>query len=498
LLSLKSLSANDSTCAIFSHGDIVQVERNLEAAEIQIVGSVDEGILACAWSPDEDIIAILAGNSSLLLMTSSFDLLSTVNFEEKDLSLSRQVNVGWGKLETQFKGKRAHALRDPTIPEKIDERRLHPSDLGEATISWRGDGAFLAVSSVDDQSRRTVRVLSREGELESVSEPVDGLLPTLSWRPSGNLIAGVQVWGDLAQVVFFERNGLRHGQFPLRESAAEIASHKSNISLSWSVDSNILSLAFPNKVQFWISKNYHWYLKQEVLLEEQPFAPAIPLIAWHPEKASIVVVTHGSAVHQLQLQSEVSFGPLSPPVDIGITAVIDGSKLHITPFRIANVPPPMAYQELDLSRPIIDCSFSKSGLHLAILLSNIITIYRWKSRKALPTHHLDIPFHFNGYARGVCFLGDDGIFLLHSTPDTDEIVWYDLKDEGKPAPLVCAKGNFCRIVSRSDYGSISYETSTGLVHEATIETNGVSSRQLDVGSSKPSVAISIAQVKEKV
>jgi elongator complex protein 1 len=108
------------------------------------------------------------------------------------------------------------ALLDPTVPESIDEGVLSAFDDRSVTISWRGDGAYFAINKVEEEQRRMVRVYSREGQLDSVSEPVDGLEGALSWRPSGNLIAGVRRLKDKIEVVFFERNGLRHGEFDLR------------------------------------------------------------------------------------------------------------------------------------------------------------------------------------------------------------------------------------------------------------------------------------------
>ena len=99
-----------------------------------------------------------------------------------------------------------------------------------------------------------------------------GLEHGLSWRPSGNLIVGTQRFGNIpgqvgaAQVsdggsglgpgrdgrhdiVFFERNGLRHGEFTLREWSPE-GQHASERlkwgyrvrEVGWSSDSNVLSV----------------------------------------------------------------------------------------------------------------------------------------------------------------------------------------------------------------------------------------------------------------
>ncbi len=110
---------------------------------------------------------------------------------------------------------------------------------------------------------------SREAVLQSTAEPVPGLEHALSWRPSGNLIVGTQRFGNIPgestpqsgggsglgqgrdgrhDIVFFERNGLRHGEFTLREWSPE---HKATgerrwgyrvREVGWSSDSNVLSV----------------------------------------------------------------------------------------------------------------------------------------------------------------------------------------------------------------------------------------------------------------
>ena len=201
----------------------------------------------------------------------------------EDLKASNHVSVGWGKKETQFQGKGAKALRDPTMPEKIDEGVLSPNDDSRATISWRGDGAYLAISTIEGGSRRLIRVYSREGVLDSVSEPVDGLEGALSWRPAGNLIAGIQRLQSRIDVVFFERNGLRHGQFSLRLTPDQMQLPGQHIALSWNSDSTVLAVVMADCTQLWTMGNYHWYLKQEIKTSHPGLLPTSPLV-WHPEK----------------------------------------------------------------------------------------------------------------------------------------------------------------------------------------------------------------------
>lgn len=287
VLSLHYFADNLSTCLVLEGGDIIIVREEPLPGEdkIEILGSVDVGITAAAWSPDEELLALTTRANTFLYMTREFENVAEITFTPQDLQASQHVSVGWGKRETQFQGKRAKALRDPTVPEKFDEGNLSGSDDGKTTITWRGDGAYVAVNSIEAGTRRVVRVYSREGTLDSVSEPVDGLESALSWKPSGSLIAGIQRLDDRIDVVFFERNGLRHGEFTLRLTEEERSSWASNIQLSWNIDSTVLAVRFKDRIQLWTMGNYHYYLKQELPVVVNPEYPELFSFAWHQEKA---------------------------------------------------------------------------------------------------------------------------------------------------------------------------------------------------------------------
>ena len=40
------------------------------------VGTIDAGIRAACWAPDDSLVVIITGDDKLLLMTNSFDVLS--------------------------------------------------------------------------------------------------------------------------------------------------------------------------------------------------------------------------------------------------------------------------------------------------------------------------------------------------------------------------------------------------------------------------------------
>ena len=292
ILSLQHFSDSSKTCLVLAGGDIIVVREDPQQGEelVESVGCIETGILAAAWSPDEELLAIATQEGTLSLMSRDIDEITSAMLSAEDVNVSSHVSVGWGKKETQFKGKRARALQDPTVPETVDEGVLSPLDDRSVTISWRGDGAYFAVNTVEQDRRRMIRFYSREGQLDSVSEPVDGLEGALSWRPSGNLIAGVRRSSDCIEVVFFERNGLRHGQFDLRCTAEELQNMKKPLTLRWNNDSSVLAVSSPDKVQLWTMSNYHYYLKQEL---DYPETPESTLqCTWHPERPLAIAISN--------------------------------------------------------------------------------------------------------------------------------------------------------------------------------------------------------------
>ncbi|KAH8677385.1 IKI3 family protein [Xylariales sp. PMI_506] len=392
VVSLHHFSDNLTTILVLEGGDIVLVreyENAQDGVHIEIMGSIDEGIAAASWSPDEELLAIATKAQTVVFMSRNFDSISDATMTPEDLRLSKQVSVGWGKKETQFQGRGAKALRDPTIPEKVDQGTLSPQDDGRVTISWRGDGAYIAINSIEPGSRRVIRVYSRDGVLDSVSEAVDGMEGALSWRPAGNLIASIQRKTTSVDVIFFERNGLRHGDFALRAPGARDLS-LDKIGLEWNSDSTVLAVTLNDRVQFWATGNYHWYLKQEILTEDKPVD-----FKWHSEKALQFSIATPDKLLLGEFVFAVSRGSLAPPNDYGAVVVIDGRTLKITPFRTANVPPPMALFEVETRSAISDVEFSPDNMYMAVLHQSGIDLYRWQlngQRSLCPTLESSITF----------------------------------------------------------------------------------------------------------
>lgn len=373
VISLHCLSDERIITLVLEGGDIIVVRQDAQSDQdrIEIVGSVDVGILAAVWSPDDELLAIATKANTVLFMTRDFEPAASITLAAEDIKVSSHVSVGWGKKETQFTGRGARALRDPTVPEHVDEGSLNPDDDSRVSISWRGDGQYVAINSVlgSTPDRRVIRVYTRDGALDSVSEAVNGLQSALSWKPSGQLIAGARKHEHGVEIVFFERNGLRHGEFDLRLSKEEFESLHSDVVLNWNVDSTVLAVSYADRVQLWTTNNYHYYLKQDVNVTSTPLLASTQL-TWHPEAPLQLICSTGAALIKLEYCFAVSRGSLSPPNDIGLVAVIDGKALKITPLRTANVPPPMALEEIELSAAFVDVAFNNSGTKLAALCSD--------------------------------------------------------------------------------------------------------------------------------
>ncbi|KAG8926105.1 hypothetical protein FRC00_003257, partial [Tulasnella sp. 408] len=246
------------------------IDDEATVSELEIVGSVESGIECAEWSPDHDVLALVAGDGNILLMTKDYDIIYEAPLRTTEKGEDQSVNVGWGSKETQFHGSLGKGAAAASAEQASAAARggSSPDDDGRARVSWRGDGAFFVVSSLDPHAvppqtpepythaRRVLRVYDRSGRLQNTSEPVPGLEQGLAWKPSGSVIVSSQRFGfpgggqglqNRHDVVFFERNGLRHGEFGLREYWVPKPDTKRQWSyrvkeFAWNADSTILAV----------------------------------------------------------------------------------------------------------------------------------------------------------------------------------------------------------------------------------------------------------------
>ncbi|KAI8099669.1 IKI3 family-domain-containing protein [Halteromyces radiatus] len=356
IISFTYLSDLQAICLGTRNGDIILFHKErFDAGDdpLEIVGSVDTGLEAMTWSPDQDLVILITGEKNVLEMTQDFDTITEFPLHVGDQGQGVQHSVGWGKKETQFhgsEGKQA-ALR------KVDTSKFGSSidDDKHARVAWRGDGSFFVCSDIDPRKdARVLRIHNREGVLQNTSEPVDQLEHVLDWKPSGNLIVSSQRLPHRHDIVFVERNGLRHGEFTLRESGE----HRL-IEVSWNADSTVLAIWLETNnqksVQLWTMNNYHWYMKQHIVL---PQKEDIIGFSWDVElPLHAHIVSSDGIYHSFDFIWNVLTSTSTDHENSGYVAVIDGDNALMTPFNYQNVPPPMCSLKVNASQNIQQVTF---------------------------------------------------------------------------------------------------------------------------------------------
>lgn len=332
------VTAINVLCIVTNEGDVFTV--NTENQEVEVVGSVSAGLDAACWSPDQELLVLVTRESSVVMMTAEFDPLIEFPLNHDGFGESEFINIGWGKKETQFHGQQGKAAAKSAKSTVVPVSEL--DDL-IPRISWCGDGEMFAVSYVTNESKcRRIRVINNEGVLQYTSEETSGLEQALSWKPSGSLIASSQRFPNKHDIVFFEKNGLRHGEFSLPFKPSEVLVKE----VLWNQDSTVLivwleklenNAVTSSIIQLWTTGNYHWYLKQELRYNEK-----ICHICWDYETPLILHLLTATQYYcyRWSFHTDVSQG--LGVSDLAQVGVIDGTKLKMTPFRQAVVPPPMS------------------------------------------------------------------------------------------------------------------------------------------------------------
>ncbi|KAG8958698.1 hypothetical protein FRC03_008908 [Tulasnella sp. 419] len=437
VVSFKCIPEKRIFCLILAGGDIAtfSIEDGGVGHEFEVVGTVDSGIKCAQWSPDDEFLVLINGNDELLQMTREFDVVSESPIRRSDFGQDESVNVGWGSKSTQFHGSlgKQAAAASTEQASKAASGGSSPDDDTIPRISWRGDGAFFVVSSLDKHAnppptsepythrKRALRVYDRSAVLQATSEPVPGLEHAVSWRPSGSLIASSQRFGFAGggqgkkgrhDVVFFERNGLRHGEFGLREELKEENADGEGRKwgyrvreMSWSSDSNVLAVWLERDsgdvVQLWTIGNYHWYLKQELPspASTEGASGRYTSVMWHPEDALRLILTTNTQIDDIKIYWETCDSTINPPNDTATVAVVDGSSILMTPFRTQNVPPPMSSYKITRPAPHLSppvhISFAPNSDALSILYSSShIELYKLNSTLVTPANPPANPIRF--------------------------------------------------------------------------------------------------------
>lgn len=426
VVGMEYLLDESALCIAFSSGEVILLSiMDTHKVSVEQIGQFEGGLKAMKWSPHQEMAAFVTGQDNLVQMNKYFDVVNEQRVLTGSFGAEEFVNVGWGKKETQFHGTigRKNALElDAKLKSSIG---ISPDDDMIPRLSWRGDGQFLCVSIVDSvKGSRVFRVYDNEMTHLSTSEPVDKLEHNLSWRPSGNWITTSQRSPNGHDIVFFERNGLRHRDFRLFEMKEGLKVK----TLSWNPDSDMLAVwisgDFDSYVEIWTMHNYHWYRKHVFSIKGQK----VEQIGWSKKagKKFFAIMDNGD-YHVLSLHSQISCNSSLNMDSCASVSVIDAHKACVTPFTWANVPPPMSLFSVCLENQIHDICYMNQENDMAILSSDgkVYFFSGKKLEKKIGSIEL-----LKGYSRQICFCSPDQICVLRHEDHRDfvDLITFESSD----------------------------------------------------------------------
>lgn len=358
---------------IISQFDIITF--NISTDMCEVTASIEEGILAMSWSPDQEIVIFATGNGNILTMSKHFETLTEA---PSDL-IPTKTNTSTNTAGTTPK-------QPAKLTEEVSARFLNRQS--PVNISWRNDGQYFVVNTMDSSDgKRWLRVWERNGNLVSKSEPVDGLLgQVVHYRPDGSIIGTHQYHAGKKEtsISFFERNGLQHYDFLLEKGMSDV------YSLEWNTSSDVLCVSFKPAlrenvvvVQLWYRENYHWYLKQEYTFNEEKQAPTY--VAWDIESSYRLHIfcKDGSYIcYDLCWDHDMTSGMTNE--NPCVMAVIDGNKVNLTPLRYAVVPPPMCSDSISFDLPVNSVTFGGSQRCLVLLSDNSLHMFEFSHNNKPP------------------------------------------------------------------------------------------------------------------
>ncbi|KAA0192735.1 hypothetical protein HAZT_HAZT001903 [Hyalella azteca] len=351
---------NASVCITTQEGDVLVYSR--DTREIEVAGSVGDGIRACCWSPDEELLVIVTGSKTVTILNSEFLPVGEFTLDQESFGKEALVNVGWGKKETQFHGTAGKEAAKVAVNTSVS-RGLAVYDDGRPRVSWRGDGKMFVISYVDERiNSRRLRIADRGGELLSTSEDTPVLEASLDWKPNGSLITSSQRLANKYNVIFFEKNGLRHGEFSLLERDGYYVRE-----VSWNSDSSVLmvwlsqtastcdlnsSCSTNDYIQLWTVNNYCWYLKDEIKLE------GILNVFWHCEDSLKLAIVRQSGLLLFQYSLAVDRSTSESAANEAVVSVVSGSRLLMTHFKQSKIPPPSCAYEVQFQDQVEAIAFA--------------------------------------------------------------------------------------------------------------------------------------------
>uniref|UniRef100_A0A8D9A9S6 Elongator complex protein 1 n=1 Tax=Cacopsylla melanoneura TaxID=428564 RepID=A0A8D9A9S6_9HEMI len=324
----------------------------------------DDEIVTGALSPDKEHIVLLMKSSLVVTLLSNFKLLSWQDLlSVSDKAAKESVNVGWGKVETQFQGSaKGSTSVMPPPPAGVDS--------GPPSLAWAQDSTLFAINYYNPNlNTRLVKVFKLSGgqcTLEYTSKPIPGLERHLSWRPHVmSHLTSTQRLPNKFVLTFIEKNTEIKDSFELKGVEGVKV-------LKWNMDGTVLTVVSDkNEVLLYTNSNWRWYLKQTL-----SFSFPVSLQWTSPYQCSILN----------SIGSQLTTYTWSWAVDSerGVVSVIDGAELLVTDFNRGIIPPPMCTEKIACPETInhiirsplsTNQQHSLSGCNI-ILVSSLGNVYK--------------------------------------------------------------------------------------------------------------------------
>ncbi|XP_054159619.1 elongator complex protein 1-like [Oppia nitens] len=372
VINVEFMSEERSVCIALTTGDIIVF--NTMTDSHQVMGCLSDGLQSVAFSLDQELIALITTNQSLILMNKLFDILSQRDLKSDEFGCNETVSVNWGSKATQFHGEGQRDTRN----KQENYKSFSDFDDKLSRISWRSDGLYFVTTYFDTITNfRKLQIWSRDGILQYTSEDINGLEGLISWKPSGALIASSQMLPNKHIIVFAEKNGLKHGEFELPFSANTFEVQ----SILWSNDSQILlvmgleRISEKNSTQvlmFWRQQNYKWDRKQRHEFTDY----TVVTLAFDSIDANLLHVIFSNGRY-VRYRWKWSMDEMD-----GMIALVDGNRLKLSDFEMAVIPPPFYTKSIDFKSQVFDICFSKNVFGVVLIDS---TVYLFERNTTKPT-----------------------------------------------------------------------------------------------------------------
>ncbi|XP_022695823.1 elongator complex protein 1-like isoform X2 [Varroa jacobsoni] len=322
----------------------------------EMIGDIFGGVSSVAWSPDLELLVVVSTNGQLLLMRENFSTIIEQPVETESLGEKSAITVGWGKKETQFHG--SEGKRAATVV-TVQKKPISEFDDRKPNVIWRNDGQYFATNTVHNDVR-TIRIWSRDGVLQYTAETIPELHGALAWWwGDENLIVSVDTSPKAERrIIFYETNGLRHGQFTLPENTLRVK----EVCQGTLGVVRVLTVYCSKQIEgsnsqedvllLFTMNNYHWYLKQTL-----SFPEGVRAFLWDSRERLRVMAAR---FHSYRWSFQVD------ATGEGRVASIDAKQTLVTDFDKFVIPPPMAQRAITVNRHINSIVLLKSAILLQL------------------------------------------------------------------------------------------------------------------------------------